>query len=139
MSTTPQKPRLLLVDDHPPLLQQATRLLCNEFEVIGALPDGSTLIEVAAKEMPDLIVLDMSLPGQSGLILANELQKARCQARVVFLTVHCDADYAQAAFRAGASGYVVKARMASDLVSALHTALRGGRFVSPCPELAGIQ
>lgn len=139
MSAPVQKPRVLLVDDHPPLLRQATRLLCDEFEVIGALANGNTLLQVAEREKPDLIVLDMTLPGQSGLILAHQLQEARCPARVVFLTVHGDADYAQAAFRAGASGYVVKARMASDLVAALHAALSGSRFVSPCPELSSLE
>ena len=139
MSGPPQKPRVLLVDDHPPLLQQATRLLSNAFEVIGTLANGDTLLQVAEREKPDLIVLDMTLPGQSGLTLANQLREARCPARVVFLTVHSDADYAQAAFRAGACGYVVKARMASDLVAALHAALSGSRFVSPCPELSSLQ
>lgn len=129
---------MLLVDDHPPLLQQAHRLLGSEFEVAGTLPDGSTLLEVAAREKPDLIVLDITLPGRSGLNLATQLREAGCTARVVFLSVHCDADYAQAGFAAGASAYVVKARMASDLVSALRAAQRGDRFVSPCPELAGL-
>jgi DNA-binding NarL/FixJ family response regulator len=138
VSTPAPKPRVLLVDDHPLLLQQAIRLLTNEFEVAGTLPDGSALLAVAAREKPDVIVLDIALPGQTGLNLATQLREARCPARVVFLSVHCDADYAQAGFSAGACGYVVKARMASDLVCALRSAQRGERFVSPCPELAGI-
>jgi DNA-binding NarL/FixJ family response regulator len=130
---------VLLVDDHAALLQQIRRLIDKEFDVVGMLPDGTGLLDADASQNPDLIVLDISLPGQSGLNLAYRLREAGSKARLVFLTVHCDVDYAQAAFLAGASGYVVKSRMASDLVSALHAALRGGRFVSPCPELAGVQ
>jgi DNA-binding NarL/FixJ family response regulator len=130
---------VLLVDDHPPLLQQVSRLLDKEFEVVGTLPDGTALLDAAESQNPDLIVLDISLPGESGLRLAQRLREAGCKARLVFLTVHCDIDYAQAAFLSGASGYVVKGRLASDLVTALRAVLGGGRFVSPCPELASVQ
>jgi DNA-binding NarL/FixJ family response regulator len=139
MSKRAQKPRVLLVDDHSALLQQVNRLIDKEFDVVGMLPDGKGLLEADASHNPDLIVLDISLPGQSGLNLAHRLRESGSKARLVFLTVHCDVDYAQAAFLAGASGYVVKSRMASDLVPALHAALQGERFVSPCPELAGMQ
>jgi DNA-binding NarL/FixJ family response regulator len=139
MISIPHKPSVLLVDDHPALLQQAMRLLQNDFEIVGALRDGSGLADVLARESPDAIVLDITLPGQSGLELAQSLKERGCKARIVFLTVHCDADYARAALTAGAAGYVVKSRMASDLVLAVHAALRGERFISPCPELEGIE
>ncbi|HSH14880.1 MAG TPA: response regulator transcription factor [Verrucomicrobiae bacterium] len=130
--------RVLLVDDHPALLSQAHRLLSGDFTVVGALPDGTALAETVARTGPDLVVLDITLPGSSGLVLAERLREAGCPARIVFLTVHCDPDYARAAFTAGASGYVVKSRMVTDLVSALRAALVGARFVSPCAELAGL-
>jgi DNA-binding NarL/FixJ family response regulator len=139
MSSASQKPRVLLVDDHPALLQQALRLLRNDFDVVGTMPDGSSLADVVTRESPNAIVLDITLPGQSGLKLAQSLKGAGCKARIVFLTVHCDSDYARAALAAGAAGYVVKSRMASDLVRALHTTLRGDRFISPCPELEGVE
>ena len=138
MSEPTQKPRVLLVDDHPPLLQQVSRLIEKEFEVVATLSDGVTLLDMTASKNPDLIVLDISLPGDSGFRLAQRLREAGCKARLVFLTVHCDVDYAQAAFLSGACGYVMKGRLASDLVTALRVAL-GGRFVSPCPELASLQ
>jgi len=139
MSSASQKPRVLLVDDHPALLQQAIRLLRNDFDIVGSLPDGTCLAEAVASQAPDTIVLDITLPGRSGLQLAQSLKEAGCKARIVFLTVHCDPDYTRAALAAGAAGYVVKARMASDLAIALHAALRGERFISPCPELEGIE
>jgi DNA-binding NarL/FixJ family response regulator len=131
--------RVLLVDDHPALLQQARRLLEDEFTVVGMLPDGSELVDAVARDEPDMIVLDITLPGASGLNLAHRLRETGSRARIIFLTVHCDADYARAAFLAGASGYVVKSRMASDLVPALRDARAGKHFVSPCPELEGVE
>jgi CheY-like chemotaxis protein len=139
MSSGSRKPSVLLVDDHPALLQQAIQLLQNDFEVVGTLRDGSGLAEMLARRPPDAIVLDITLPGQSGLKLAQALKDAGCAARIVFLTAHSDADYARAALSAGAAGYVLKPRMASDLVLALHAALRGGRFISPCAELEGVK
>ena len=106
---------------------------------MATLSDGVTLLDMTASKNPDLIVLDISFSGESGLRLAQRLREAGCKARLVFLTVHCDIDYAQAAFLSGASGYVVKGRLASDLVTALRAALLWGRFVSPCPELASLQ
>ena len=128
----------MLVDDHPAVLSQAQRLLAGEFTVVEALSDGTGLAEAVARTAPNLIVLDITLPGPSGLELARRLHDEGCPVRVVFLTVHCDADYARAAFATGALGYVVKSRMASDLVAALRAALLGERFVSPCPELEGV-
>lgn len=106
--------------------------------VVQALTDGTGLVEAVARIGPDLIVLDITLPGPSGLELARRLHDEGSPVRIVFLTVHCDADYARAAFATGALGYVVKSRMASDLVAALRAALLGTRFVSPCPELEGV-
>jgi DNA-binding NarL/FixJ family response regulator len=139
MSSGPRKPSVLLVDDHPALLQQAVRILQNHFEVVGTLPDCSGLADALARRPPDAIVLDITLPGQSGLQVAQSLKEAGCTAGIVFLTIHCDADYARAALSAGAAGYVIKARMASDLVLALQAALRGDRFISPCAELEGVK
>lgn len=107
--------------------------------MIDAPPDGSGLDAAVAATPPDLIVMDITLPGLSGLELAQRLRGSRCSAAIVFLTVHCDANYARAAFASGASGYVVKARMAADLTLALRAAQRGQRFVSPCPELEGVE
>jgi DNA-binding NarL/FixJ family response regulator len=123
--------RVLLVDDNPAILTQVGRALAGRFEITGTLSDGRTLDAAVAAQKPDVIVLDITLPGDSGLVLARRLRADRCAARIVFLTVHADPDYARAAFAAGASGYVTKARLATDLVVALELALQDGRFVSP--------
>jgi DNA-binding NarL/FixJ family response regulator len=130
--------RVLLVDDHPALLQQVHRLLEKEYDIAAALADGSELLQEVDLRKPEVIVMDITLPGQSGLNLAFRLRESACVAKIVFLTAHCDADYARAAFAAGASAYVVKSRMASDLLPALQSVLNGKQFVSPCPELKEI-
>ena len=122
---------VLVVDDHPAVLRQTLELLAGEFPVAGALHDGRQLHAAVARNHPDLIVLDITLPGASGIDLARQLTASACAAKIVFLTVHADADYVRAAFDVGASGYVVKSRLASDLLPALRAALAGRRFVSP--------
>jgi DNA-binding NarL/FixJ family response regulator len=131
VSATPKTARVLLVDDNPAILAQVVQALAGHFEIVGTLHDGATLAVAIAAQNPDLIVLDITLPGDNGLVLARRLRSVGCKARIVFLTVHADPDYARSAFAAGASGYVTKARLATDLVSALASALEGERFVSP--------
>jgi len=127
-------PSVVLVDDHPAVLRQTMQLLSGEFEVVEALDSGQRLAAVVAGLEPELIVLDITLPGLCGIELAAQLKKAGCPAKIIFLTAHNDPDYARAAFDAGATGYVLKPRLASDLIPALHAALEGKRFISPCPE-----
>lgn len=132
-------PRVVLVDDHPAVLRQVMQVLDNEFEVVDALEDGEQLSAAVADLAPDLIVLDITLPGISGIDLALQLRKVGCRAKIVFLTVHADPDYAREAFLVGANAYVIKPRLASDLAKALKAALAGKRFLSPSPELEELQ
>jgi DNA-binding NarL/FixJ family response regulator len=131
--------RLLLVDDNPAVLHQVIQLLPREFEIVGTLGDGAGLRDAVWNHQPDIVVLDVTLPPVSGIALASQLRKAGCAAKIVFLTVHSDPDYARAAFAAGAAAYVVKTRLSLDIVLALQAALRGERFISPSPELEGMQ
>lgn len=128
--------RVILVDDHPTVLRQTLQVLPERFEVVATLQEGMELPTEAADLQPDIIVLDITLPAVDGVQLARQLRADGCKARIVFLTVHADPDYAWEAFNAGALGYVIKPRLASDLVPALEAALAGKRFVSPCLELA---
>lgn len=132
-----EKPvRLLLVDDNPAVHRQVLQLLPPIFEVVDVLEDGAGLRAAVESHHPDIVVLDITLPGQSGIAAAAELARTGAAARVVFMTVHNDADYMRAALAVGACGYIVKMRMSLDLVPALTAAMAGRRFVSPLPELA---
>ena len=128
--------RVLLVDDNPAVLRQVVQCLPEHFEVVDTLESGARLRASIDAHHPDIVVLDITLPGESGIALAAQLGKAGCQARIVFLTVHSDPDYVRAALHAGACGYVVKMRLSLDLVPAMQAALEGRRFVSPVPELS---
>ena len=135
MSSNTKPARIALVDDHPAVLQQTIELLSNDFEIVDAMDKGRDLLALAATEQIDVMILDITLPDMTGIELARRLRKSGSTAKIVFLTVHNDPDYAREAFQAGAVGFVVKPRLASDLIPALKAALAGKVFVSPCAEL----
>jgi DNA-binding NarL/FixJ family response regulator len=139
MTTPPRPTRVILVDDNPALLRQTVQILPDRFDVVDTLEDGSQLLKSIKEHEPDIIVLDITLPGLSGIQLATQLKAAGCKAKIVFLTVHADVDYAREAFAVGAIGYVLKPRLASDLALALYSAMAEQRFVSPCVELEEVE
>jgi DNA-binding NarL/FixJ family response regulator len=122
--------RILLADDHKGMRDRAARLLEPEFEVVGAVGDGSALVEVATKTKPDVCVIDISMPIISGIEAAVQLKESGSTAKIIFLTVHEDPDFVQAALETGALGYVLKSRMASDLRAAVKGAMGGQVFIS---------
>ena len=122
---------VLLADDQEVFLSVERRLLEPEFEVGGTVRDGQAAVEAVTRLAPDVLVLDVSMPVLDGIAAARTLRAAGSRAKIVFLTVHGDPDYVRAALAAGALGYVVKCRLASDLVPALRDALAGRSFVSP--------
>jgi DNA-binding NarL/FixJ family response regulator len=123
---------VLLADDHEEFLPVVRRLLEPEFEVVETVRDGVAAIEAIARLGPDILVLDLSMPLMDGIEVARSLRASGARAKIIFLTVHGDSDYARVALAIGASGYVVKYRLASDLLPALRESLAGRIFVSPC-------
>jgi len=123
--------RVLLADDQPAMLAQIERVLGKTYDIVGSVGDGLCLLESAARLDPDVIVTDITMPGIDGFGAARSLKRAGCRSRLVFLTVHEDPDFAREAMSLGADAYVVKSRLASDLLTALHAALAGRKFVSP--------
>jgi DNA-binding NarL/FixJ family response regulator len=121
---------VLLVDDNDAILARASALLAPECDVIGAVHDGRSALEAAASLKPDVIVLDISMPGMTGFQVAARLRQAGSPAAVVFLTVHEDDAFIVAAKEAGAVGYVVKPRLGADLRLAVRAARMGRPFVS---------
>jgi DNA-binding NarL/FixJ family response regulator len=123
--------RVLLADDHKDFLAATARLLQPEFDVVMTVGDGQALLEEAARVEPDILILDISMPVLDGIEAARRLRAAGSRAKIVFLSVHHDPEYVQAAVAAGAQGYVVKSQLATDLLDALREALAGRSFVSP--------
>ena len=124
------QPRLLLVDDHEAILQKIKELLSSRFNLVGLVSDSSQAITMADQLCPDLIVLDISMPEPDGIRIARTLQRNGSKAKLLFLTVQNDPDYIDAAFAAGAGGYVLKSRMQADLIRAIDAVLEGGMFIS---------
>ena len=125
------RPRLLLADDHALLLEGIRLLLEPEFELAGSVEDGQALLAAAEKLKPDVILIDISMPVLNGIDAARQLRKIVPSAKLVFLTMHGDADYVTEAFRAGASGYLLKRSAASELITAIREVLKGHHYVSP--------
>ena len=130
-----ERPRVLLADDHQGMLTLTADALAGEYLVVGSVSDGRALLVEAERLHPDVIVLDIAMPQLDGIEAARQLLHFDQPARLVFLTVHEDADYAHAALDAGGLGYVVKTRLASDLLPAIRAALADQTFVSPTVKL----
>ncbi len=125
-----KKPRLLLADDHTILLEGLKALLAPEFDVVATVTDGRAVLEAARTLGPDLIVLDISMPGLNGIEAARQLRQSNPTAKLLTLTMHADRSFVQAAFEAGVSGYVLKQSAAKELLTALHDIERGRRYLS---------
>lgn len=124
-------PRVILVDDSPEFLDRAQNLLSQEFNVIGAFSDGHALLAAWRDLKPHVMVLDISMLQLGGLDLARRLAQEGYTGPIVFLTIHSDGDFVNAALAAGGTGYVLKSHMTRDLVPALRSVLSGVRFLSP--------
>ncbi len=117
--------RVLLADDHEAMLERVARLLETEYSVVGTATDGQQALEAARELEPDVLVLDISMPVMNGIETARRLKEAGSETRIVFLTVHDDPDFVREALEAGALGYVIKHRIASDLIAAIKKAHAG--------------
>lgn len=128
-------PRVLLADDQEEMVQAVFLTLGDEFDVIGTAEDGTLAVELATRLSPDVLVLDVSMPLLNGIEAACRLQELGSHARVIFLTVHADPEFVEAALSVGALGYVLKPSLATDLVPAIRAVVRGDIFISPSLRL----
>ena len=128
----PRQARILVAEDHELMRKKVVRLLKRDFEVLDAVTNGEALLEAAARLKPDVCIIDISMPRLNGIDTATYLKKSNSPAKVIFLTIHVDSDSIGAAFKSGAEGYVLKTRMAADLVLAIREVLVGRTFLSPC-------
>jgi DNA-binding NarL/FixJ family response regulator len=123
--------RILLADDHKEMRQIVVQLLEREFEILDPVADGRALLKAASRLKPDVCLLDISMPAMNGIEAAIQLKERGSTAKVIFLTIHEDRDFIEAALRMGASGYVFKRRIRSDLSLAVSEALEDRIFISP--------
>ena len=123
--------RILIADDHTLMLEGYRLMLEPEFELVGSVEDGHALLNAAQSLKPDIILLDISMPLLNGIDAARQLSKLLPSAKLIFVTMHADADYVTEAFQAGAAGYLLKRAAASELLTAVREALKGNHYVSP--------
>lgn len=124
--------RILLADDHPAMREKVATFLESAYEIVGAVPDGRSALNETARQHPDIVLMDISMPIMNGIDAAEQMMRTGTETKIIFLTVHDDLDFVKAALATGASGYVIKSHMATDLLPAIREALAGHRFVSPC-------
>jgi DNA-binding NarL/FixJ family response regulator len=124
------KIRVVLADDHREVIAKIRGVLGDEFEIIEAAENGNQAVIAVLELNPDIFVTDISMPVLNGLQAARRIQKANSRVKIIFLTIHEDRDFIAAAFSAGATGYVTKRRLSTDLVLAIQEALKGHTFVS---------
>jgi DNA-binding NarL/FixJ family response regulator len=122
--------RVLLADDLAQVLSAVTALLKENFEIVTTVSSGEAALDATLALAPDLVVLDISMPGMSGIDVARELKRRGNKAKVVFLTVHQDSDILATCLDAGGLGFVVKVLMQTDLIPAMNEALADRPFVS---------
>lgn len=124
--------RILIVDDHQLVRAGVRRLLEEEkdFEVVGEASEGQQALDMAKELKPDVVLMDITMPGMDGIEATRRLTKTRGGPKVVVLTMHEDEHYGARLLRMGASGYVLKNTPPSELIQAIHAVMNGQRFVS---------
>lgn len=127
------KIRVLLADDHTLFRQGVRRLLNSEtdMEVSGEVPNAAEAVEKASELRPDVILMDVAMPGSSSFEAARQIKRNRPETKVLFLTMYDDEDYLVEAMEVGASGYVLKDSPATQLLAAVRDVQRGGSYLSP--------
>ena len=127
------KIRILLTDDHTLFRQGIKTLIGSEldFEVVGEAANGTDAVTKAAETRPDVVLMDIGMPGLSSFEATRQIKKNRPETRILFLTMYDDEDYLVECMEVGASGYVLKDSPAQQLVAAIRDVQRGGSYLSP--------
>ena len=131
--------RVLVVDDHQPFRRLVCSILQQQgsVQVVGEAQDGLEAVRQAELLQPDLVVLDIGLPGLNGIEAARQINKVAPVARIIFLTQESSPDVVKEAFTTGALGYVIKAQAGAELLAALDAVSHGSKFVSSGMDRAG--
>jgi DNA-binding NarL/FixJ family response regulator len=130
---TPAPLRVLMVDDHPIVLAGLKALVEADpnFEVVGKAGDGRSALRLAKQLLPDIVVLDISMPEMNGIEVTTALLAERPECRVLVLTMHEDRAYLRQLIEAGVSGYLLKRSASDELIRALHAVTSGGMYLDP--------
>ena len=123
--------RILVADDHRAMLETLVGMLSSDFDIVAAVGDGLAAVTQAEHLEPDLLVLDIAMPGLNGIAAAAQLKRRGSTAKVVFVTNMRDREFIQESLTLGQVGFVIKDRLVADLLPAVRDVLAGKSFVSP--------
>ena len=126
-------PRVLIVDDHAVIRRGVQGILSTypEWVLCGEADNGQDAIRLAGELKPEVVIMDVSMPGLNGLEATRIMREVLPETKVLLLTLHSSSEFVRSAFRAGARGYVLKSDAESELVRALNVVLGEGTYVSP--------
>jgi DNA-binding NarL/FixJ family response regulator len=128
------KRTVIVAEDNCVYLERIAKLVAKDFEILAVATDGTRGLAVAVRSCPDVVLLDIALPGLSGIEVAREIRRSGRKSKIVFVTVHEGTDFMQGAVQAGADGYVFKSRLDTDLLRAMDEVLAGRTFLSTNAE-----
>lgn len=125
--------RILLADDHAMVRRVIRALLTGAggIEVVGEAGDGEEVVVMAEKLQPDIVIMDVSMPGQNGLRAAMQIRERKLSPRILILSMHNSPGLARQALNVGAQGYVLKRQATQELLTAIEHVTRGETFFSP--------
>lgn len=122
---------VLLADDHVMLTDGLVPFVRQQFQIVGIARDGRAMVELAKQNRPDVIVTDISMPNLNGIDAARILRKEVSSSKLLFLSMYADFHLVEEAFRAGASGYLLKICGADECVKAIQSVARGATYITP--------
>jgi DNA-binding NarL/FixJ family response regulator len=131
--TVAERLRVLLADDNPAILDVVKHMLQKDFQVVGEIGQATAVIREAPQFKADVLILDISMGELNGFEITRQLKLDQCPTKIIFLTVHEELEFIRAAFDAGASGYVFKSRMNTDLRTAINAVQSGRVFIPHAP------
>lgn len=134
---TTERPKVLLADDHMLVLEGLSKLLQNEVNLVGTASSGAEAIEKTMELRPDVVLLDISMPGMNGIETAKQLREKAPNVKLVAVTMHNSPVYLRESIKAGMSGFVLKQSAASELAVAVQTVMKNERYITPLLERPG--
>lgn len=126
-----KRPRAVIAEDHVLMAHGLAKLIEDDLDVVAIVENGADLVDAVRQHQPSVALVDISMPGFTGVEAARQVRSIAPGCRVVIVTMHSNPEYVREAFRAGASGYVLKRSAVSELKEAVQQALAGNVYVSP--------
>jgi DNA-binding NarL/FixJ family response regulator len=134
-------PRVLVVDDHTVIRRGVQGILSTypEWDLCGEADNGQDAIRLAGELEPEVVIMDISMPGMNGLEATRIIHDVLPETKVLLLTLHSSSEFVRSAFRAGARGYVLKSDAENELVRALNVVIGEGTYVSPAIDARAVK